>query len=115
MQCPQVIVPGKPHLRNLLVLKQFDEALGNVDTVEPEEEAYIAVAYLQQCHFVQPTTRKRRARLRIESEDWLLHEELHRSVCILLTDNDFYAPGEEHAGQACKERLIVFVKYLLQL
>ena len=82
--------------------------------IEPEEEANIVAAHLQQRHFIMSAGGERWARLGIESQEGLLHEELHSPFGLSLADNYFDAPRKECPRQLPEERLIKFIVYLFQ-
>ena len=112
-QGAQVVVPGESDLGDGIVLQQVDKAVGEAYPVKAKEEADFGAAHLQQCDGMLPPLGEGRPCLRIEAQEGLLREVADGSLGVALAADDFYVSGEDCAGQAGDEALVVSVNYSL--
>ena len=102
-----VVGPRECYLELAAVLQQLDETIGQPHLTQAEEETHLAARDLQQRYGVHAALLEVGLRLRVQADDVLTHQVVHRTLGLRLSVDHHNAPREIHSGQIVDFGLVV--------
>ena len=82
MKLQEIIMPGETNLWHLLILQEADDGWRHAREMQTEEITSVTTTHLQQRYLIMMTLGEARSRLRINTQNILLQEEIYCGICI---------------------------------
>ena len=93
-------MPGETNLWHLLILQEADDGWRHAREMQAEEITGVTTTHLQQRYLIMMTLGEARSRLRINTQNILLQEEIYCGICIFSLIYHYHIARKENSRQA---------------